>query len=90
MKDEILNVLKKNASYLEMSKDLDYCYIDSLLDIKDEDKKNGFISSLDVDGVEISRMPFKIKTLKVASEYSYWYLYDRMINGEYLSLEDIL
>lgn len=89
MKDEILNVLKENASYLEMSKDLDYCYIDSLLDIKDEDKKNGFISSLDIDDVEISKMPFKIKTLKVASEYSYWYLYDRMINGEYLSLEDM-
>ena len=89
MKNEILNILKKNASYIEMNDDLQFCYIDSLLDIKDEDKKSGVISLINVDEVEITKMPFKIKTLKMASEYSYWYLYDRMINGEYLSLEDM-
>lgn len=89
MEKEIVNILKKHASYIEMSKDLDYCYIDSLLEIKDEDKKNGVIGSLDIDDVEITKMPFKLKTLKLASEYSYWYLYDKIINGEYLSLEDM-
>lgn len=89
MEKEIVNILKKHASYIEMSKNLDYCYIDSLLEIKDEDKKNGVIGSLDIDDVEITKMPFKLKTLKLAEEYSYWYLYDKIINGEYLSLEDM-
>lgn len=89
MRNEILAILKKNASYLEMSSDLSCCYIDSLKDIKDDDKKNGMISLIQVDDVEITKMPFKLRTVKLAEEYAYWYLYEKINSGEYLSLDDM-
>lgn len=89
MKKEILTILKKNLSYGEISSDLKFCHINSLKDIKDEDKKNGIIGHIEIDNVEITKMPFKLRTIKLAEEYAYWYLYDKINFGEYLSLADM-
>lgn len=89
MKNEIISILKKNASYLEMSNDLKYCYVDSLKDINTDDKKSGVISLIEIQNVEITKMPFKIRSKKLAEEYSYWYLNDKINSGEYMSLADM-
>lgn len=89
MKNEILSILKEKVSYLEVSGDLKYCYIDSLVDINNEDKKNGFISQIQADNVEITKMPFKLRNFNLAKEYAYWYLYEKINSGEYLSLNDM-
>lgn len=89
IKDEILTIVKNNFSYIEMYDDLNFCYINSLDDLTDLDKKTGFINNLNFENLEISKLPFKIKTMQLAREYVYWYLYDKINSGEYLSLDDM-
>ena len=87
LKSYVKESIEGSQNYLKLSDDLDFVIIKSLKDFDDNDLLNGTISSLKFnDSIEIVNVPFVIDTLKIATEYAYLFMYQKISDGEYLSI----
>ena len=97
MGDGILHIAKKyaakvveeNSSYFEFNSKNNTVVIKSLDDFKDEDLLNGAVSKISIQDVELVGVPFEINTVTVAKQYAYFYLYTKLENGNYYTLDEM-
>lgn len=89
VKDYIDNYIDQKIDYFTLSQDKDSIIIKSLKDFSDEELIKGYVSSLEIDNIEIINMPICIDSKDVAIDYAYLYIYSRLIDGEYLSYEEM-
>lgn len=97
MGEPILHIAKKyatkaieeNVSYFEYNSKKNSVVIKSLDDFKEEDLVNGVASKLTVSDVELVNVPFEINTVTVAKQYAYFYLYTKLEDGNYYTLDEM-
>ena len=56
---------------------------------KEEDLANGSASKLMVSDVELVNVPFEINTVTMAKQYAYFYLYTKLEEGNYYTLNEM-
>lgn len=82
-------VVEDNSSYFEYNSKNNTVVIKSLDDFKDEDLLNGAVSKIVIQDVELVGVPFEINTVTVAKQYAYFYLYTKLENGNYYTLDEM-
>ena len=97
MGDSILHIAKKyvkeeiekNSSFFEYNIKNNSIIISNLDDFKEEDLINGVASKLAVSDIELINVPIEIKNTNVAKQYAYFYLYLKLENDNYYTLDEM-
>lgn len=63
--------------------------INQLKDFNIEDLLNGIISKITIGNIEIINMPISITSTRTATEYAYLFMYNKLVNGEYLTINEM-
>ena len=88
-KQYVLNVINSKQSYYSLTDDLESINIKSLKDFSNSDLMNGAITKIELDNIEIINMPIYIDDLNVATQYAYLFMYNKLVDGEYLTINEM-
>lgn len=92
LSEKLLNSLRDlfitKVSYMTPTESFDTLIIKNLNDIDLESLYNGRITR-EVAGFEIVDQPIQINEIQIANQYAYLFMYDKIINGEYLKYEEM-
>lgn len=92
LKKFVKETIDSSQNYLIISDNLDSIIVKSIKDFEDKDLLNGSVSSLKFNNgyqIEIVNVPMIINDYKVAVEYAYFYMYYKISDGEYLSINEM-
>ena len=97
MGDAILNIAKnyatkiidQNAGYFGYNKVKNLITVNNLDDFAEKDLLDGYISSKKIEDIELLKVPFEIEGLEQAIKYAYFYIYNKLINDNYFTAEEM-
>lgn len=82
-------VIEKDVQYFAYDSDKNTVIIFDINDFKDEDLINGTLSKLNVSDIELINVPFEINKVEVAKQYAYFYMYTKLEEGNYYTLDEM-
>ena len=88
-KQYVLNGINSKQSYYSLTDDLKSINIKSLNDFSNNDLMNGTITKIEMDNIEIINMPIYINDLNIATQYAYLFMYNKLVDGEYLTINEM-
>lgn len=88
MINSLKNIFISNITYMTPTDNFDSLIIKNIKDIDFESLCNGRITR-EVTGFEIVNHPIKIDELQIANQYAYLFMYNKIIDGEYLKYEEM-
>lgn len=84
----LMGVFVTNIKYMKPSDNFDKLIIQDIKDIDLESLAIGKLTQKD-SGFEIVDHPIQIDDIEIAKQYAYLYMYDKIINGEYLKYDEM-
>ena len=81
--------VEAQQNYFLFDGEMQSIIINSLKDFKIEDLLNGTISKITIDNIEIINMPIIINSIRIATEYAYLFMYNKLVTGAYLTITEM-
>ena len=88
-KQYVLNVVNSKQNGYSLTDDLGSIIVKSLKEFSENELLNGSITKKEIDNIEIINMPIYIDDLKIATQYAYLFMYNKLIDGEYLTINEM-